>query len=314
MSNSVCMINNKHKPLVSVIVPNYNHAKYLDQRLTSILNQTYDNFELIFLDDLSPDNSMEVAEKYKSDPRFTSIVKNDVNSGCVFRQWEKGIKLAKGELVWIAESDDYCESTILEKLVDKFEKYPNLSYAFSSSVWVNEFGEPLNFQNYNADRLYSSESFLKRFLLFENSIFNASCALFNKQMALKCFRFVNYISSGDYMFWIEMAMQGDVFAVAEGLNYFRRHTGCLTGKKMLDGLTYREDYEIASFLKQNIKTCPLRNKLSMLYKVNILLGLDFKTEETKKELVDLWGGPMTKTDALLLGLMQKLRIKYHVFL
>lgn len=303
-----------HNPLVSVIVPNYNHAKYLDQRLTSILNQTYRNFEVIFLDDLSSDDSLEIAEKYTSDPRFTQIVANKTNSGCVFKQWEKGIKMAKGDLIWIAESDDYCEETLLEKLVGKFNEYPSLAFAFAYSIWVHESGTPFNYRNYNADRYYSGRSFLKRFLLYENSICNASSALFNRSMALKCSHYQNYYSSGDYMFWIELALLGDVFALSEGLNYFRRHESCITGKKMLDGLTYREDYEIAAFLKQNISVSSFRERLSELFKINILQGLDFKNEQTKAELIELWGGPMSRLDILLLKIQQKLRIKYHLYL
>ena len=100
-------------PLVSVIIPNYNHAVYLDERIKSVLNQTYQNFELIILDDCSPDNgaSMAIIEKYRNNPHISHIVYNDVNSGSTFKQWHKGLELAKGDLIWIAESDDNCEKS-----------------------------------------------------------------------------------------------------------------------------------------------------------------------------------------------------------
>ena len=127
-------------PLVSVIVPNYNHARFLDERMESILGQTYQNFEVIILDDVSTDNSREVIEKYRNDPRVSQIVYNDENSGSPFKQWNKGFRLAEGELVWIAESDDSCERMMLERLVHCFEEYPDLSYAFAHSVSVDENG------------------------------------------------------------------------------------------------------------------------------------------------------------------------------
>ncbi len=71
-------------PFVSVILPNYNHAKYLPQRIESILNQTYQNFELIILDDCSSDNSREVIERYKDNPRISKIIFNEKNSGSRF--------------------------------------------------------------------------------------------------------------------------------------------------------------------------------------------------------------------------------------
>ena len=106
-------------PLVSVIIPNYCHAKYLDQRIQSVLNQTYPNFEVIILDDCSPDDgaSRAVIEKYRFDPHVTHIIYNETNSGSTFKQWNKGFSLAEGELVWIAESDDFCEDMLLEKCI-----------------------------------------------------------------------------------------------------------------------------------------------------------------------------------------------------
>ena len=94
-------------PLVSVIVPNYNHARYLEQRLDSVFGQTYPNFEVIILDDSSTDNSLEIINRYKYNPHLSQIVVNKTNSGSVFKQWAKGLSLAKGEWIWIAESDDY---------------------------------------------------------------------------------------------------------------------------------------------------------------------------------------------------------------
>lgn len=124
------MYKKNNTPLVSVIVPNYNHARFLDERMESILGQTFQNFEVIILDDLSTDNSREVIEKYRNDPHVSQIVYNEQNSGSPFKQWNKGFRLAKGKLVWIAESDDSCEPTMLERLVRCFEQHPDLSYAF----------------------------------------------------------------------------------------------------------------------------------------------------------------------------------------
>lgn len=96
-------------PTVSIIVPNYNHSKYLNQRLDSILNQTYQDFEVILLDDVSSDNSVEILQAYSKHPKVSHLIVNEQNSGNTFKQWQKGIALAKGTFVWIAESDDFCE-------------------------------------------------------------------------------------------------------------------------------------------------------------------------------------------------------------
>ena len=93
-------------PLISIIIPNYNHALYLKQRIDSVLNQTFQDFELIILDDCSTDNSREIIERYRGNPKITQIIYNKKNSGGVFKQWIKGIEKVKGEYVWIAERDD----------------------------------------------------------------------------------------------------------------------------------------------------------------------------------------------------------------
>ena len=94
-------------PLVTVIIPNYNHAKYLRQRIDTVLNQTYTSFEVIILDDCSTDNSKDIILSYKDNPHISNIVLNSENSGSTFKQWNKGFELAKGDYIWIAESDDY---------------------------------------------------------------------------------------------------------------------------------------------------------------------------------------------------------------
>ena len=104
-------------PKVSVIVPNYNHARYLKARIDSILNQTFQDFELILLDDCSTDNSVELLQSYAGHPHVSHIVLNDRNTGSPFLQWQKGIGLAQGEYVWIAESDDTAQPDFLSTTV-----------------------------------------------------------------------------------------------------------------------------------------------------------------------------------------------------
>ena len=96
-------------PKVSVNVLNYNHAKYLRQRIDSILVQTFQDFELILLDDKSTDDSFDIIKSYQTDSHVSHVVVNEYNSGNPFSQWVKGIELSKGDYVWIAESDDVAD-------------------------------------------------------------------------------------------------------------------------------------------------------------------------------------------------------------
>ena len=95
-------------PKVTVIIPNYNHAKFLPRRIESVLNQTFQDFEVVFLDDSSTDNSLEIFNNYSTDKRIR-LIQNNVNSGSPFKQWIKGLRESKGEYIWIAESDDFAD-------------------------------------------------------------------------------------------------------------------------------------------------------------------------------------------------------------
>src|SRR5580692_901090 len=126
-------------PTVSVIVPNYNHAQFLSQRLESILAQTYTDYELIVLDDASSDGSREVIEDYAK--RYPMrVVFNEKNSGNPFKQWKKGAGLAAGKYLWIAESDDYADSRFLGIMVGRLDANPAAGIICCDSYIVDEFG------------------------------------------------------------------------------------------------------------------------------------------------------------------------------
>ena len=172
-------------PKVSVIIPNYNHEMYLAERIQSVLNQSYKDYEVIILDDVSKDNSREVIEKFRSNPHVSHIVYNTENSGSTFKQWAKGFSLAKGKLIWIAESDDSCSPELLRKLVNEFEKDKELVLAYSLSMFIDEHGnqhKPAN--NVKRTVHLDGKDYIQRYMEFGNHIKNASCALFKKDVAV----------------------------------------------------------------------------------------------------------------------------------
>src|SRR5580658_2738439 len=116
-------------PKVSVIVPNYNHARFLRRRVDTILAQTFQDFELILLDDCSTDESRSILREYASEPRVR-LEFNEANSGTPFKQWNKGVRLAQGEYVWIAESDDYADAQLLERLVGVLDANSEVTFGY----------------------------------------------------------------------------------------------------------------------------------------------------------------------------------------
>src|ERR1017187_255387 len=139
-------------PKVSIVVPNYNHARFLPHRLDSVLRQTFQDFELILLDDCSTDESRSILSQYGSDPRVR-IEFNEVNSGSPFKQWNKGVRLARGEYVWIAESDDYAAERLLERLVAVLDADPTVMFAYCRSWRVTEDDQKNGFGDWDLDYL-----------------------------------------------------------------------------------------------------------------------------------------------------------------
>ena len=98
------------------------------QRLESVYNQTYQDFEVILLDDCSNDDSVTILNTYAKHPKTSHVVFNDKNSGSPFKQWAKGLALAKGEFIWIAESDDVADLSFLEISVESLKEYEKSRY------------------------------------------------------------------------------------------------------------------------------------------------------------------------------------------
>ncbi len=237
------------QPLVSVIIPNYNHARYLEQRLDSVFNQTYQNFEVIILDDCSTDNSLEVINRYKDNPHLRQIVVNETNSGSVFKQWDKGINLAKGDLIWIAESDDYCELNMLEELVKAYLAKPNVVVAFSSYVMFSDDGY-LSKSKKRSTRYFNGKQFVRGWMSMENAIMNASGAVFRRETYnnLLSKEHMKYRGSGDWLFWSQIAVQGKVALISKNLTYFRISSNTVTGQNMKNGLAQDEDMKVQRFI------------------------------------------------------------------
>ena len=234
------------KPKVSVIVPNYNHVNYLPQRLDSIFNQTFQDFDVILLDDCSTDNSREILNQYRNHPKVSTIIFNEHNSGSTFIQWDKGIKLANGEFIWIAESDDWCEPTLLEVCVDALCRNSTTTLSYVQSYFISGVNriEWISKQD-ELERTLPGNDFIKKHMVSRNAIFNASMAVFRRSAYYQVDpNFKNFIFCGDWLVWIGIAGQGDVFISGKVLNYFRSHDTDVSGKSYASGINFVEELQI----------------------------------------------------------------------
>ena len=251
-------------PKVSVIIPNYNHASYLSQRIESVLSQSYTDFELIILDDASTDSSGEVIAGYAAKYPQLRCVFNEKNSGSPFAQWNKGAELARGKYLWFAESDDYCAPNLLESLVKLIDTKPEVGLAYSQSYLVNEKGEILNSYKDNLEFIYKSKAWYHDFtksgheacrewLLFHNPIPNASGALMRKSTFFEAGKAnPRMYLNGDWFLYAKMLAISNLAFTSKHLNYFRVHPHTQRERARTTAGVYHEIIEINRYIREHV--------------------------------------------------------------
>jgi len=218
---------------VTAIIPNYNHARFLQRRLESIYNQTYPDLQVILLDDASTDNSREILEFYRHHPRTQTIVYNEVNSGSPFLQWKKGLDLVETEWVWIAESDDYCELDFLESLQPGLNK-PACVLAYAQLNWVDEGGVFIKQASPSESAgWYNGKTFVQDHILGWNRLQNAGMLIFRKSVSLQANpQWMLMKQAGDYWLWAEIAAKGKVYGSGKPRCYITKHSASVSANQL----------------------------------------------------------------------------------
>jgi glycosyltransferase involved in cell wall biosynthesis len=263
-------------PSVSVIVPNYNHARFLRQRLDSILAQSFQDFELILLDDCSTDESRTILEEYARDARVR-LEFNEVNSGSPFKQWNKGVGFAKRKYVWIAESDDYAEPRLLERLVAKLDADPAVAFVYCRSWRVTEesrrdgFGDfylaYLDPSRWANDYCADGHEECRDYLVQRNTVPNASGVVFRREIYKRIGGADESLRlCGDWKLWAAMALTGKVAYVAEPLNFFRFHQASVRNKSTHGARDVAEHLRVIRWISEQVTpTEAVREKLCEMY-------------------------------------------------
>ncbi|WP_341227969.1 glycosyltransferase [uncultured Arcticibacterium sp.] len=237
-------------PTVSVILPNYNHANFLVDRIESILTQTNQDFELIILDDASSDGSISILSSYENHPKVKSIIFNKKNSGSTFIQWQKGLGISSGKYIWIAESDDLAAPNFLEYHISQLKNNENLGVSFSASVWIDEKGTKIHEPGHEVELHAAGNTLLKNEFIKGNLIYNASSCVFKKSLVpentLK--EVIEYKYCGDWLFWVDLIKNTEVKRSSERLNSFRRHANNVSFEAESKGLQFSEGLKVVNHI------------------------------------------------------------------
>jgi glycosyltransferase involved in cell wall biosynthesis len=224
---------------VSVVVPNYNYAPYLPDRLNSIIHQKYPIYEIILLDDCSTDNSVEVARDILSKSGIAfQIIENDANSGSVFRQWKKGIDLSRGSHIWIAEADDLADPEFVEHALKGF-RTPGVVMSYCESKMIDEKGAMLapNYHDYVSDLdvrrwftpfVLDGKKAVQECFCVKNIVPNVSAVIFDKKairdaMSEHIEEAASLRIAGDWYIYMQLLQSGALAFNPAPANAHRRH-------------------------------------------------------------------------------------------
>lgn len=250
-------------PKVSILIPNYNHEQYLPTRITSVLTQTFTDFELLLMDDCSMDGSRAVLEAYASKDLRIRLSFNKQNSGSTFRQWEKGLAQARGKYIWIAESDDFAEPTFLSELVTLLEADDTIALAYTNSTVVDEddcpSGTTADWKNelfhtdhWSHDFIVDGRHELEQYLAHTCTINNASAVLFRRasiDAAGGVDSSLRY--AGDWLMYLKLSLRGRIAYKAACLSNYRDHSANASKKSLADNSQLVERQYCFAFIYQS---------------------------------------------------------------
>lgn len=253
-------------PQVTVVIPNYNHARFLARRIESVLAQTFPDYEVLYLDDASTDDSASVFARYADDPRVRAIC-NTHNTGSPFVQWNRGVREARGEYVWIAEADDDADPRLLETLTALLDRHPNVGMAYCQSSLMDDqdtllgscadWGAQIDPQHWTQDFVAHGRDERARFLSQANTMYNASAIVFRRSVyenaggADETFRMC-----ADWKLWADMMQTADVAFVAAPLNRFRQHATSVSRRAEKEGVWADEAYRVAEHIRRSENVPP----------------------------------------------------------
>lgn len=236
----------KKQPLVSVIVPCYNHEMFLDDCLMGIMNQNYQNIELFICDDNSSDNSFAKIKSYegKLKERFCNVViqKNEKNLG-VTKNINRMLEDATGEYIKLIASDDVMAEDAIYKMAQFMEENPKVDVIVANGVKITE---QQHYPNYESkDKIYSEQSDFSKEGLFErtyihNDIF-APGVMMRKRVYEKYGNYDESVAIEDLEFWLRILKdEQTIFAYLDDiLIYYRINQNSMTSLFGNKGLEQR---------------------------------------------------------------------------
>jgi glycosyltransferase involved in cell wall biosynthesis len=209
---------NKEKPLISILMPNFNNEKYLNAAIESVLNQSYKNFEFIIIDDCSTDNSWKIIQKYAKKDKRIKAYRNEKNLKIV-KTLNKALDFAKGKFIGRMDGDDLIIEKKFEIQINFLEKNPSFV-----GVGTNLYITDVNMEKIGVRKYESNSSKLKKILPIESPFAHATMVI--KSEILKKYKYkVGLDLAEDYDLWFRILKKHKMSNISQFTYYYRQHPG-----------------------------------------------------------------------------------------
>lgn len=265
-------------PSITVFIPVFNNYHTLDKRMSSVIDQSVNINQLVIINDCSTDESWEFLSNYEFPKSLNyKLINSSENSGSPFGHWNNAFKLAIGDFIWIAEADDFCNSTFLEKVTKAFEDPEvvvshcrSFDYRSNTNIRKNQWWDSFGKDIWESDFVEEGRALLEKYGRFKCPVINVSSAVFRKSVLDGIEIPSSYKYCGDWWFWAQIFLKGKVSYIAEPLNYFRKHEASAT-----------------SFYNINLAKFSFEATI-IAKKINLLCDTNFKYNINYSWLVDFW--------------------------
>lgn len=211
--------------LVSIVVPVYNAEKFLEDTINTVLNQTYENWELIFVDDCSADNSVNIIRKSMKRDKRIKLICNKVNSKAAISR-NKGIEAAKGKYICFLDADDIWSRKKIENQL-KFMKSKDCAFSFTNYEFANEKGEP------NGKKVTVPPKMNYRHALGNTTIWTCTVMLDVSKLKKDDIYMPNVPSEDTACWWKILKKIDYAYGLNENLSFYRRTSGTLSSNKFV---------------------------------------------------------------------------------
>ena len=213
--------------LVSIVMPNYNGAKYIRETIESVLAQTYQNWEILFVDDCSKDNSIEIVESYKDDR--IRIFKNPVNSGAAASR-NYAMREAKGKWMAFLDSDDLWEPQKLEKQIT-FMKENGYKFSYTEYEEVDQKSDPLG-------RYITGPNKITKRKMFNYCWVGCLTVMYDRE-AIGLVQINDGIAKrNDYAIWLKVCPKANCYLLREKLAKYRKREGSISHQSKVSLIKY----------------------------------------------------------------------------